>query len=67
MGELLLNILSKFLVALFLVGLVGSAIVVIITFFEDGRLLLERDEPKVKERSTEREEIATHAHAREAF
>jgi cell division protein FtsL len=48
MGALLLNLVSKILVVLFLVGLVGSAIVVLITFFEDAKLLLERDQPKVK-------------------
>jgi len=67
MGEVLLNILSKILVALFFVGIVGSAIVVIITFFEDGQLLLERDEPKIRERPTEREEVSAPVHTREAF
>jgi hypothetical protein len=45
MGVLLLSLLTKTLVFLFLAGIVGSAIVVIVTFIEDGKLLLESDEP----------------------
>jgi hypothetical protein len=45
MGVLLLSLLTKTLVFLFLAGIVGSAIVVVVTFIEDGKLLLESDEP----------------------
>jgi hypothetical protein len=45
MGSIVLSWLSKILVGLFFLGLVGSAVVVVITFFEDGKLLLEGDEP----------------------
>jgi hypothetical protein len=45
MGNLVLSFMAKFLVVLFLAGIVGSAIVVIVTFIEDGKLLLESDEP----------------------
>lgn len=63
MGVFLLYWLAKLLVALFLIGLVGSAIVVIITFFEDGQLLLESDEPAVKPTG----EDVIPGHTREAF
>jgi cell division protein FtsL len=53
MGAFLLYWLTKLLTALFLIGLLGSAIVVIITFFEDGRLLLESDEPRSKPQAKE--------------
>jgi len=36
--------LTKVLVFLFLAGIAGSAIVVIVTFIEDGKLLIESDE-----------------------
>jgi hypothetical protein len=45
MGNLLLSFMAKFLVYLFFAGIAGSAIVVIVTFIEDGKLLLESDEP----------------------
>ena len=64
MGAFLLHWLSQLLVGLFLLGLVGSAVVVIITFFEDGQLLLERDEPVIKE-ANENTSIPKNAH--EAF
>ena len=63
MGAFLLYWLSKLLIGLFLVGLVGSAIVVIITFFEDGQLLLERDEPITRPANEE----ALPQRSREAF
>ena len=44
MSALLLSYLTKVLVFLFLAGIAGSAIVVIVTFIEDGKLLLESDE-----------------------
>jgi cell division protein FtsL len=47
MGVLLLSLLTKALVFLFLAGIVGSAIVVVVTFIEDGKLLLESDETPV--------------------
>jgi hypothetical protein len=45
MAALLMSFMTKFLVFLFLAGIAGSAIVVIVTFIEDGKLLLESDEP----------------------
>ncbi len=36
--------ISKLLVVLFFAGLFGSAIVILITFYEDGQLLFERDQ-----------------------
>ena len=45
MAHFFLIYLMKFLVFLFFGGLVGSAVVVVITFFEDGQLLLESDKP----------------------
>jgi hypothetical protein len=42
--SVLLSYLTKVLVFLFLAGIAGSAIVVIVTFIEDGKLLLESDE-----------------------
>jgi len=65
MGSFLLYWLSKLLVGLFLIGLVGSAIVVIITFFEDGKLLLEGDESPSKQTAAEKSVAA--GHASEAF
>ncbi|MCU1287404.1 MAG: hypothetical protein JWO13_3754 [Acidobacteriales bacterium] len=47
MATLFLSLLTKFLVFIFLAGIVGSAIVVIVTFIEDGQLLLERDEAPI--------------------
>lgn len=68
MTALLFHWLTKLLVFLFLVGIVGSAIVILITFFEDGKLLLERDEPKLR---SEPENATTTANAsrkaREAY
>ena len=52
MTSFILYWLAKVLVALFFVGLAGSAVVVIITFFEDGQLLLEGDNEKVKSQET---------------
>jgi hypothetical protein len=63
MGAFILYWLSKVLVGLFFIGLVGSAVVVIITFFEDGQLLLEGDEPAIKQADQE----AIPKNAREAF
>lgn len=48
MASFLFHLLTKLLVFLFLVGIVGSAIVILITFFEDGQLLMERDEAKLR-------------------
>jgi hypothetical protein len=45
MGNLLLSFVAKLMVFLFFAGIAGSAIVVIVTFIEDGKLLLESDEP----------------------
>ena len=42
---MLLSWLAKILVVLFFIGLIGSAVVIVITFFEDGQLLMEGDEP----------------------
>lgn len=55
MGTLLLYWLTKLLIGLFLLGLLGSAVVVVITFFEDGKLLLERDESPSKPQPDEAE------------
>lgn len=65
MGALILYWLTKILVGLFLAGLVGSAVVVVITFFEDGQLLLERDEQNKQESSEEN--IPARSSAREAY
>jgi hypothetical protein len=65
MGALLLFWLTKLLVGLFLLGLVGSAIVVVITFFEDARLLLESDVPAAKPQPEQEAHRAVQA--REAF
>ena len=65
MGALILYWLTKFLVGLFLAGLVGSAVVVIITFVEDGQLLLERDEQKKQE--PREENTPARSSAREAY
>lgn len=65
MGAFILYWLSKILVALFFAGLIGSAIVVVITFVEDGKLLLEGKEQQAKPQAD-----AAHpstAAAREAF
>jgi cell division protein FtsL len=48
MAAFLFHLLTKLLVFLFLAGLVGSAVVILITFFEDGQLLMERDEAKLR-------------------
>jgi len=48
MASFLFHLLTKLLVFLFLVGIVGSAIVILITFFEDCQLLMERDEAKLR-------------------
>ena len=45
MATLLFHWLTKLLVFLFLLGIVGSAIVIVITFIEDGKLLLEPMKP----------------------
>jgi hypothetical protein len=66
MGAFLLNMLSKILVGIFLFGLVGSAIVVVITFIEDGKVMFERDEPTTS-KAKEAEPITEHARVREAF
>jgi len=65
MGALLLYWLTKVLIGLFLLGLIGSAVVVVITFVEDGALLLDADETRSKpqlEESADRR-----AKAQEAF
>ena len=67
MGAFLLYWLTKVLVALFILGLAGSAIVVVITFIEDGQLLLEKDERKVREEADEQSSSRTPSTAREAF
>ena len=41
----LLQLLTKTFVALFFVGVIGSMVVVIISFVEDLELLVETDEP----------------------
>ena len=51
MATLFLSILTKFLVFIFLAGIVGSAVVVIVTFTEDGKLLIEKDEVPVRDAS----------------
>jgi cell division protein FtsL len=43
MLEVLFYWISKLLVLLFFIGLFGSAIVILITFYEDAQLLFERD------------------------
>jgi hypothetical protein len=43
----LFSLVTKFLVFLFFAGIAGSAVVVIITFIEDGALLLESDPPPI--------------------
>ena len=55
MTSLILNWLARVLVVLFFLGLAGSAIVVLITFFEDGQLLLEGDDQKIKSDETRQE------------
>jgi cell division protein FtsL len=42
-----MKLLATVLVVLFFVGLVGSAIVVVVTFIEDIKLFFERDEKPV--------------------
>jgi hypothetical protein len=42
-----MKLLAEVLVALFFAGLVGSAIVVVVTFIEDIKLLFEKDEKPV--------------------
>ena len=64
MGSFLLYWVSKILVTLFFLGLVGSAVVVVITFFEDGKLLLEGDEPANRPAKAE---TSIPTDAREAF
>ena len=65
MASFILNWLAKVLVFLFFAGLVGSAVVVIITFFEDGQLLLEGEETKSSKQPEERKEAV--GAPREAF
>jgi hypothetical protein len=43
--DALLQVVGKFLVVLFLVGVVGSLVVVALSFVEDVDLLFERNEP----------------------
>jgi hypothetical protein len=43
----LFTLLTNFLVFLFFAGIAGSIIVVIITFIEDGALLVESDPPPI--------------------
>jgi hypothetical protein len=43
--DALLQLVGKFLVVLFLVGVVGSLVVVALSFVEDVDLLFERNEP----------------------
>ena len=60
--------LSRILVTLFFVGLVGSAVVVIITFVEDGKLLLEGDEPAAGTTDSQRQAAGvSHVSSRETF
>jgi hypothetical protein len=42
-----MKLLAEVLVALFFAGLVGSAIVVVVTFIEDIKLFFEKDEKPV--------------------
>jgi hypothetical protein len=42
--DVLLQFVGKFLVVLFLVGVVGSLVVVVLSFVEDVDLLFENDE-----------------------
>jgi hypothetical protein len=42
--DIFLQLLGKFLIALFLVGVAGSLIVVVLSFIEDVDLLFESDE-----------------------
>ena len=65
MASFILYWLSKVLVGLFFVGLIGSAVVVVITFFEDGQLLLEGKEQPVKPQADP--ERPVNAQVREAF
>jgi hypothetical protein len=44
MLEFLFYWISKLLVVLFFIGLIGSVVVILITFVEDGKLLMERDQ-----------------------
>ena len=45
MGTTLFTWLMKVLEVFFFAGLIGSAVVILITFVEDGQLLLESDQP----------------------
>ncbi len=65
MGALLLYWLTKVLIGLFLLGLIGSAVVVVITFIEDGLLLLEVDEATNKTQPAESQ--SRQKQAQEAF
>ncbi len=67
MGALLLYWLTKVLIGLFLLGLIGSAVVVVITFIEDGVLLLEADEARNKPQSGESKSKSRQGQAQEAF
>jgi hypothetical protein len=42
-----MKLIAEVLVVLFFVGLIGSAIVVVVTFIEDIELLFEKDEKPV--------------------
>lgn len=53
--------ISKLLVFLFFAGLCGSAIVVLITFYEDGKLLFERDEAAKGTSSAKAEDVHSSA------
>jgi hypothetical protein len=65
MGTLLLYWLTKLLIGLFLLGLFGSAVVVVITFIEDGLLLLDAGQPRIRTEAAEAE--TRRAKLQEAF